>query len=389
MKRRAQLVAVVVAVIAGARVTGQRGQEAPAGPRAIAPKDFTGYWVSVVTEDWRWRMVTPAKGDVDSVPLNAEGRRVANAWDPQRDETAGESCRAYAAPAIMRVPGRVRIAWDDDTTLRLDTEAGTQTRRLRFAVMNRGPAGGPPAGDPTFFGMAYDEAPVYHDPPSNTWFGFQAWSMERVAEYYYATGNAQAKALLDKWVPWVVANATVNPDGTIKVPSSLTWMGQPAGNFSGTGVPPANPSLHVTIASYSQDLGVAGATAKALSYYAAKSGNTAAKSSAKALLDAFWNSNYQDAKGVSAVEARGDYTRFADPVFVPSGFTGKMPNGDPINATSTFSSIRSWYQNDPDWPKIQALLSNGTIPTFRYHRFWAQSDVATAEAIYGMLFPTG
>src|SRR6266516_2739834 len=249
--------------------------------------------------------------------------------------------------------------------------------------------GVPPAGDPTFFGMAYDEAPVYHDPPSNTWFGFQAWSMERVAEYYYATGNAQAKALLDKWVPWVVANATVNPDGTIKVPSSLTWMGQPAGNFSGTGVPPANPSLHVTIASYSQDLGVAGATAKALSYYAAKSGNTAAKSSAKALLDAFWNSNYQDAKGVSAVEARGDYTRFADPVFVPSGFTGKMPNGDPINATSTFSSIRSWYQNDPDWPKIQALLSNGTIPTFRYHRFWAQSDVATDEAIYEMLFPTG
>src|SRR5204863_232120 len=94
----------------------------------------TGYWISVVTEDWRWRMVTPAKGDVDSVPLNAEGRRVANAWDPQRDERAGEACRAYAAPAIMRVPGRLHITWSDDATLRIDTEAGTQTRLLRFTT---------------------------------------------------------------------------------------------------------------------------------------------------------------------------------------------------------------------------------------------------------------
>ena len=151
MKPRAQLVAVVAAVIAGAPVLAQRGQEPPANPHAIAPKDFTGYWVSIVTEDWRWRMVTPAKGDVDSVPLNAEGRRVANAWDPQRDETAGESCRAYAAPAIMRVPGRVHIVWDDDTTLRIDTESGTQTRRLRFAAINRGPEG-PPVAGPTWQG---------------------------------------------------------------------------------------------------------------------------------------------------------------------------------------------------------------------------------------------
>ena len=118
---------------------GQQGQQVPASPRAIAPKDFTGYWVSVVTEDWRWRMVGPAKGDYDSVPLNAEGRRVANTWDPTRDETAGESCRAYAAPAIMRVPGRLHVTWDNDTTLRLDTEAGTQTRLLRFAPTARAP----------------------------------------------------------------------------------------------------------------------------------------------------------------------------------------------------------------------------------------------------------
>ena len=53
--------------------------------------------------------------------------------------------------------------------------------------------------------MAYDEAPVYHDPPSNEWFGFQAWSMDRVAQYYYVTGDARAKVVLDKWVGWVDA----------------------------------------------------------------------------------------------------------------------------------------------------------------------------------------
>ncbi len=187
----------------------------------------------------------------------------------------------------------------------------------------------------------------------------------------------------------MVANTTVNADGTFKIPSTLNWSGQPTGSFSGAGTPPANPNLHVTVVDSSQDLGVAGSLAKALSYYAAKSGNAAAKATAKGLLDAFWSSNYQDAKGVSSTETRTDYSRFADPVFVPSGWTGKMPNGDPINATSTFRSIRSWYQNDPDWPKVQAYLNGGAAPTFRYHRFWAQSDVATAEAIYGMLFPTG
>jgi hypothetical protein len=119
---------------------GQRGPQPAASPRASAPRDFTGYWVSIVTEDWRWRMVTPAKGDVDSVPLNAEGRRAANAWDPQRDEAAGEACRAYAAPAVMRVPGRIHITWENDAALRIDTEAGTQTRLLVFGGGGRGQA---------------------------------------------------------------------------------------------------------------------------------------------------------------------------------------------------------------------------------------------------------
>jgi hypothetical protein len=89
-------------------------------------------WVPVVTEDWRYRMVTPPKGDYTSVPISAEGRKVADAWDPARDEAAGEQCRAYAAPSVMRVPGRVRISWENDQTLKVETEAGRQTRLFSF-----------------------------------------------------------------------------------------------------------------------------------------------------------------------------------------------------------------------------------------------------------------
>jgi hypothetical protein len=98
----------------------------------VAPIDLTGTWVSVVTEDWRWRMVTPPKGDYPSVPLNAAGTKIADAWDPARDTAAGEQCRAYGAANIMRVPGRVRVSWENDTTLKLETEAGMQARRFVF-----------------------------------------------------------------------------------------------------------------------------------------------------------------------------------------------------------------------------------------------------------------
>jgi hypothetical protein len=111
---------------------GGRGPQAPRTGKAAAPVDFTGYWVSVVTEDWRWRMVTPIKGDFASIPLNAEARKIGLAWDPAKDEASGNQCKAYGAAAIMRVPGRLHITWQDDNTLRIDTDAGTQTRLLHF-----------------------------------------------------------------------------------------------------------------------------------------------------------------------------------------------------------------------------------------------------------------
>jgi hypothetical protein len=111
---------------------GRGGQGAGATAKAAAPVDLTGYWVTVVTEDWRYRMVTPVKGDHPSVPLNAEGVRIADAWDPVKDESAGEQCKAYGAAGVMRAPGRVHISWQDDNALKIETEAGTQTRVLRF-----------------------------------------------------------------------------------------------------------------------------------------------------------------------------------------------------------------------------------------------------------------
>src|SRR5262245_50266417 len=117
---------------------GERGG-APPTPKAAAPFDMTGYWVSVVTEDWRWRMF-PNKGDYAGLPLNAEARKVADAWDPAKDQAAGEQCKAYGAAGIMRLPGRFHFTWQDDQTLKIETDAGTQTRVLYFG-MPRGQGG--------------------------------------------------------------------------------------------------------------------------------------------------------------------------------------------------------------------------------------------------------
>ena len=112
----------------------------PRAPRAAAPIDLTGYWVSIVTQDWRWRMVMPRNGDYQGFQLTPEGTKVADAWDPARDEAAGEQCRSYGAPAIMSVPGRIHITWQDDDTLKVDTDAGMQTRLLRFASQGQAAA---------------------------------------------------------------------------------------------------------------------------------------------------------------------------------------------------------------------------------------------------------
>jgi hypothetical protein len=131
-------------VVATGTVHAQRG---PGGgnARAGAPVDLTGTWVSVVSEDWRHRMATPRAGDFESVPLNGDGRSVANSWDLAADDAAGLACKAFGVGGIMRQPGRLNISWENYQTLRIDFDAGSQTRLLHFGT-------GTPPADQTWQG---------------------------------------------------------------------------------------------------------------------------------------------------------------------------------------------------------------------------------------------
>ncbi len=150
--RRGVLLAVALSLLLSSNLAAQRPADAQGGApgtaRAAAPDDFTGYWVSVVTEKWRYRMVVPDKGDYVQVPLNPEGRKIARAWDPARDQASGEECKSYGAAALLQVPGRLHTYWQDDKTLRMDTDSGTQTRLFHF--------GGSPLSDqaPTWQGYS-------------------------------------------------------------------------------------------------------------------------------------------------------------------------------------------------------------------------------------------
>jgi len=130
------LAVLTAATLAAQQRGGQPGAQrgAPPTPQAQAPLDPSGYWVAIVSDEWRYRMITPAKGNVDYVPVNAEGRGAANNWDPAKDEAAGEQCKAYGAGGIMRLPIRLHITWQDERTLKMEIDAGTQTRLLRFGA---------------------------------------------------------------------------------------------------------------------------------------------------------------------------------------------------------------------------------------------------------------
>jgi hypothetical protein len=104
----------------------------PSTAKAAAPFDITGYWVSVITQNWRLRMVTPPKGYYMGIPMTPAAKQVADQWDPAKEEALGNQCKGYGAALIMTLPERLRITWQDDSTLRIDVDAGRQTRLFRF-----------------------------------------------------------------------------------------------------------------------------------------------------------------------------------------------------------------------------------------------------------------
>jgi len=298
-----------------------------------------------------------------------------------------------------------------------------------------------------FYGLYYTYSPVWHSPPSNGWSGYQGWGLERVAALYLATATkvdtfsanirANCKVILDRFVPWLIANSTLTPtvDPTsYTIPTTLGWtsstqvVGQTAsvanidgvfeylpslnwdstGNYttfwSGSSVP--NPNLHCAITASSTSNGVAAALAQMLIEYAAAhvaaggalvdtiplSSHTVADALAlgKGLLDAIWNGS-KDAVGFSVAENRADYIGFNSTSYIPASFTGVMPHGQAINSSSTFISTRTWMQSDPLYTSsgLSAYLTSGgttTAPSFTYHRFWEQCEIASGFAMLHQYF---
>lgn len=148
MSHRIWLIATALAAPAFVCAQGRGGPAgAPPSAKAAAPIDVTGYWVSVIVDEWRFR-VDPQKGDIPYLPINAAARRLAMAWDPAKDEAEGNQCKAYGAVGVMQRPGRLQITWQDDNTLKMEADSGTQTRILHFG------AAAPPAGDRTWQGQS-------------------------------------------------------------------------------------------------------------------------------------------------------------------------------------------------------------------------------------------
>ena len=149
LRRTLQAGAIAALTFASLAAQGRGAAPAPAqapapqpAARAAAPIDLTGYWVSVITEDWRWRMVTPSRGDYASLPINMDAKKAADVWDPAKDTAAGESCKAYGAPGVMRLPTRLNITWQDDNTMKVEADAGMQARLFHFGDW-KAPGGAP------------------------------------------------------------------------------------------------------------------------------------------------------------------------------------------------------------------------------------------------------
>ena len=166
-----------MAVVAALMVSSAEMPAAAAtAAKASAPIDITGYWVAFVTEDWRFRMITPRKGDYQPVPMTPEARKVADAWDPAADQASGNQCKSYGAGALMRLAARFHIIWQDDNTLRVESDAGKQTRLFRFDAP--GPQG------------------------ERSWQGYSSAQWEKPSSLKVVTNNLRSGYLRKNGVPY-------------------------------------------------------------------------------------------------------------------------------------------------------------------------------------------
>ncbi|MBM4252419.1 MAG: endoglucanase [Deltaproteobacteria bacterium] len=243
----------------------------------------------------------------------------------------------------------------------------------------------PPAGQSQFYGLSFEPHPVYHNPNSNSWFGWQAWSMERVATYYQVSGDRSVEPLLTRWVNWVTAHVKLQDDGGYLIPSTLEWSGQPDSWDPQVPDHQRNRALHVRVTEYAEDVGIGTSLAKALASYAKGSRlhrqveSIQAATLAQELIDRTWN-HYRDDKGVTNNETRADYKNFNAGVYIPPGYQGKLAHGAEAISNATFLSLRPQYRQDNEFSKVQNYLNGGPAPIFRYHRFWAEVEAAVAFA---------
>jgi hypothetical protein len=180
-----------------------RGQAQPETPKSAAAIDITGTWVSVISEDWVLRMVTPRKGDYTRVPLTPAGRKSADGWDPAKDEAAGEQCKGYGAPGIMRLPGRIRISWRDDITMKMELEAGNQVRLFHFAAA--------PTSEPSWQGHSVAEWQYTVVPP-------------RTGELKVVTGRLRPGYLRKNGVPYSANTTMTEYFHRMPAPNGDVWL---------------------------------------------------------------------------------------------------------------------------------------------------------------------
>jgi hypothetical protein len=277
------------------------------------------------------------------------------AWGGALDEAGGWAWRTGGSQAHIGYQNPF-AAWALSTSrdLRSPTMNGVRDwaasldRQLDFYRWLQSEEGALAGGATISKGLFYAEHPVFLDPPSNEWFGWQPWAMERLASYSSASHDPRARPVVDRWVAWIRRVVTLRADGTYAIPSTLRWTGKPG-------------ALHVEVTSSTQDVGVAASLARAL----LAAGETRL---ARELVDRIWTL-HRDGRGVSNPE-RPDFSGLNERVHVPGGWTGTMPGGAAIRPGITFLDLRPKLRTDPDFGKVE----------FRYHRFWAQVEVALANA---------